>query len=218
MPKITIEDLITAVRLVKTDTCQNFATTDAIARMLAVRKMDVLLFLEQNPKLVHTEEKFRPKTVSVTAYGHGVLAGKKWRTKEVVNGASLGLCVTDAYATPEDNPWNGEWLEAAKARYAKTLWLSKADNYGEIVGHYFAEDRKPSNLSHDQVYADNRRNEWLWRNTHEKLEAAKSIGGCFDTSFVFGGFGDACERKFSYGVSGDSLDVLKKGGWTVIGT
>jgi len=216
MAQITPEDVATAVRLVKKETCRGFATVFETAKMLGVRKMDVLLYMEQHPKLFHAEERFRQKHVKVTVNGFGALRGRRWKEDRVVDGASLGLCLIEAYTTPEDNPWNAEWLAAAQERFAKTLWLSEVNNYGDILGHCFIEDRRPSSLPPEKVYADNRRNDWLWRNTREKLEAAKALGGCAEKSYIMGGFGDSYHRNEPYGVTAESKAILEADGWTII--
>ncbi len=208
--------MATAVRLVKKETCRSFATIAETAKMLGVRKIDVLLYMEQYPKLFHAEQRFRQKHVKETVHGFGALRGQKWKEDRIVNGASLGLCFIEAYTTLEDNPWNREWLDAAMERFAKTLWLSEVNNYGEILGHYFREDKRPLSIPSDHAYADNRRNEWLWRNTREKLEAAKALGGCKEQSYIMGGFGDSYRCNESYGVTTESLALLKAAGWTII--
>lgn len=212
MKKITIDDIITAVRLVKQDTCQDYATTAAVAKMLGARKMDVLLFIEQNPKLVHTEERFRKKAAQRTI----LIGGRTVKESRMVDGASLGLCITEAFPDAASNPWNAEWLEAAQVRLSRTLWLSEVNNYGEILGECFHEDIHPKDIPQNMVFKDNRRNDWIWRNTREKLEAAKALGGCFERTFVMGGYGDSYERREPYAVTAETVDILTKNGWTLI--
>lgn len=212
MANISIEEIITALRLVKKDTCQDYATTAALAKMLGARKMDVLLFIEQNPKLLHTEERYRKKSIQRTI----MICGRPVKESHLINGASLGLCLIEAFPDAKSNPWNPEWLEATKRHLAKTLWLSEVNNYGEILGHCFHEDERPSDIPSDHLFADNRRNDWLWRNTREKLEEAKSLGGCFEHSYIMGGYGDSYERKEPYAVNAQSLQLLKNAGWTII--
>ena len=216
MTQLTPEDVATAVRLVKKETCRGFATVADTAKMLGVRKMDVLLYMEQYPKLFHAEQRHRVKHVKVTVHGWGALRGQKWKEDRVVDGASLGLCFIEAYTTPEDNPWNPEWLVAAKEKYTKTLWLTGVNNYGDILGYCFTEDKRPSSLQEGQVYADNRQNPWLWRNTHEKLEAAKALGGCKEKSYIMGSFGDSYHRNEPYGVTAESRAILESAGWTLL--
>ena len=217
MAKITIEDLVTAVRLVKKETCRDYATVADTARMLGARKMDVLLFLDENPRLVHAEERFRERRIRRKVAGHGALRGRSWWEETTARGASLGLCLIEAYATVEENPYNPEWLEAAKARYTRTLWLSDVDNYGQILGRCCLEDARPSSVPYGHLFTDNRRNTWLWRNTREKLEAAKALGGCVERDFCMGGFGDSYIRHEPYAVTLESRKVLENAGWTLIG-
>ena len=208
MNAITIEDFVTAVRLVKKDTCQSYATTQAIARMLGAKKMDVLLFMEENPRLLHVSEHFKPKYVKVR------IGGETWTQER--RGASLGLCVDEAYATPEENPWNPEWLAGARQRYAKTLWLSNVNNYDQIIGRCFNEDMRPSGKPDGFVFDDNRENTWLWRNTKEKLEAAKALGACAPYTFWKGGFSDSYKDERPYAVSAKGLSILKDNGYNII--
>lgn len=52
MKKISSEDFTKAVEYVKKAECHPFATLDATAKMLGVRKFDVMAYIEKNPKLV----------------------------------------------------------------------------------------------------------------------------------------------------------------------
>ena len=213
---ITPQDLAEAVRLVQKDKCRDFATTAEVAAMLGVRKMDILSFIDLHPELVHAEERFREKKVKTRVGGWGALRGRTWTEERTVNGASLGLCIIGAYAAVEDNPWQNEWLAAARQRFAKTLWSVPVDNYGEILGTCCIEDKKPSSLPYDRQYRDHRRNTWLWRNTKEKLEAAKAAGGLVTESFCMGGFGDSYIREEPYSLTSESRRILEEKGWTIL--
>jgi len=210
-----IKDFSKAVILLKNGKCRDFVTVPDLARALGARQIDILAFIDENPRLVHTEERFREKTKTVKVAGWGALRGQSWTEQRKMNGASLGLCVIDAFERIEDNPWNPEWLEKVQRDYAKTLWLSEVNNYGEILGQCFTETKKNSALAYGQVYANNLRNDWLWRNTREKLEAAKALGGCFEKTFVMGGYGDSYERREPYATDARGLEILRNAGWTI---
>ena len=90
------------------------------------------------------------------------------------------------------------------------------NNYGEILGTCCVEDKKPSSLPYDSQYKDHRRNTWLWRNTREKLEAAKATGGLVTKSFCMGGFGDSYMREEPYSLTSESRRILEEKGWTIL--
>lgn len=193
---ISIESFNKAFNFAKQADCRDFATIQSMCRMLGCKPFAVMEYINTYPQLVHCEERFenRPK------------GGKK----------SLGLCVCGAYTSAEQNPWEPEWLKWAKKHYRKTVWVSEWNNYGVIEGHYLAEDTRPKNLREGEIYIDNRKNEFIWRNTHEKLEACKALGATKETKFFIGGYGDCSENNIPYAIASEGIKILEENGWNVI--
>ena len=213
---ITPTDFERAVGYVKRADCRSFATLDATAKMLGVRKFDVMTYLEQNPKLVVCSEHHDSTQVVKPSYRpfDGKRIGRHYETRITKR---YGLCIDDAFASVEENPFNDEWLEKTMRQYEKTVWISAWDNYGQIEGHYLAEDARPSSLPSGEVFKDHRKNTFLWRNTAEKLAQCKALGATFKKTFYFGGLGDCSSHEVRYAVDAEGVKKLEAAGWTVIG-
>jgi len=210
---IEIKEFTQAVKYTKNADCTTYATIPSLTKMLGCRRIEVMQYLEDHPDLVHTEERFRSKTVNEKTYPP---VGKPYNIKVAARGASLGLCIIDAYERPELNPWNELWLKETIKKYSKTVWVSEWSNYGQIEGLFLARTSRPSSLKENELYKDNRRNDFLWKNTEEKLEAAKTLGATFETTYYIGGFGDCSQHKIPYGINQKGIQMLRDNRWTVI--
>ena len=211
MERFSAEEFVRAVGFVKKADCRGFATIDATAKMLSVRKFDVMTYIEENPLLVRCTEHTDYKVVSVPLRNpfNGKTVG---RTTEMRVAKRYGLCIDEAFCHVEDNPWNPEWLERQIRLNEKTVYATAFDNYGEIQGHYLSED-----LPSDKLFEDNRKNVWLWRNTRAKLEAARALGATRETTFWFGGAFDATRRVKPFAIDSEGVCLLENNGWTVVG-
>ena len=109
----------------------------------------------------------------------------------------------------KDNPFNDEWLEKTMRQYEKTVWISAWDNYGQIEGHYLAEDARPSSLSSEKVFKDHRNNTFLWRNTAQKLAQCEALGATFRKTCY--------SHEVRYAIDAEGVKKLEAAGWTVVG-
>ena len=205
-------DIVKAVALCKKADCKPYVTIPSLQKMLGCKRLDIVSYIDENPDLFHCEERFRDKYVTI----YENIFGKKFRRKERVNGDSLGLCIIEAYSSPEKNPWAETGLKDLIKRNARTIWISEVNNYGQIEGHTVQEDKKPSDLKSGEQYKNNLKNTWLWRNTHEKVQELLDKGIIKRRKFWMGGIGD------SYSVEGNEITsegvkALEAEGWTVIG-
>lgn len=211
MQTLNQEEIIRAVSLCKKADCKDYVTLQSLQKMLEVKRMTLMAYIDEHPKLFHCEEKFKTKYVKVKqSLGPGF---KPIYTTEPQRGESLGLCIIDAYPTAADNPWTEEGLHRLIETNARTIWISAVDDYGVVIGYVINESKPYSDL---EQYKDNRKNTWLWRNTHEKVQEILDKGYIKPKKFWKGGIGD------SYSVDGneitaDGVKALEADGWTVKG-
>lgn len=207
------EVIIKAISLCKKANCKDYVTLQSLQKMLEVKRLTLMSYIDDHPKLFHCEEKFKTKYVKVKRTIAGL---KPYYSSEATKGESLGLCILDAYPSAEDNPWTEEGLRHLIEMNARTIWVSAINDYGTIIGHSINEDKRPTNLKSNEQYKDNRKNPWLWRNTHDKVQEILDKGFIKPRKFWMGGIGD------SYSVDGneitsDAIQELEADGWTVIG-
>lgn len=143
-----------------------------LAKELKVRETDLMLFIEDNPKLFETEYKYSVKKESYTY----TMLGKRYTDTQSVQGKLLGLALKDVYLTPGDNINCEEGIQKRKEDYAKYIYIHEFDNYGRIEGYYIEIDKpyKGNNNCH------------LWRNTEEKIEELKKLHVLSPGVFWFG--------------------------------
>lgn len=210
----TIEEFVKAVKLTKKADCVDFATLPSLRKTLSCTRLELLEWIDEHPQLIHTEERFHKKHQKIRVRGWGALQGQSWTETRIVDGHSFGLCVIEAFEKEEDNPWTEKGLAKLIKDYEKTIWLSKVDNYGEILGDSIQTDKHPSDIPSGKRYPDARKCPWLWRNTEEKIERLLSDVPLKIKSFWIGGFGDCYERK-ELAVSSAEADEMRAKGWTV---
>jgi hypothetical protein len=195
---ITIEEIQTGVNLLKKANCKSYVTLNEISKELHIRKIDLMLFIENNPKLFNISERWVPKTKTVIENRFGA----KFKTSIQVRGKHLGLCIDAAYIHAHENYLTDEWLEKAIIEKVKYLHITEANNYGSITGYYIEIDENK----------DSDFREYAWRNTIKKIESIKEYfhEGCF---FV-GGYGDSYSYVKKYSISFENIRILKELGWT----
>ena len=217
---ISPKEFAHAVAMTKKAEVKGYATLPALKKMLGCRPLDIMDFIEEHPDLVHTEPRCETKIVKVRMPLPGT--GRSYWSTEARDGKSLGLCIIDAYECAEDNPWTEAGLQKLITTHTKTVWASKVDNYGEILGEVLREDTIPKDSYGRLEYpdgkrpADARKAEWLWRNTHEKLETLKSLGAVKNHKYWMGGVGDAYSRDEPFSLSAEGIKILEANGWTLI--
>ncbi len=197
----TPKEFAHAVEMAKKAECKSYATLTAIKRMLSCKPIDVMDFIETHPELVHTEQRFETRTVK---------------------SRSLGLCVIEAYESEELNPWTEAGLQYLIKEHEHTVWISDINNYGQIIGSAIHEDTIPKDEWGIKKYkdgerpADARKATWLWRNTHEKLDAISRLQASYNKTFWMGGLGDSYAVKENFAINSNGIKILRDNGWTVI--
>ena len=96
---INIQDVIEIVRLVKKVNCQHYALVTETARELGVKKTDLMLYIEQNPKLFKVKETKR------------------------------GLAIEEAYSAADLNPATEEWIARMKKEWDRKLHVDERTYY-----------------------------------------------------------------------------------------
>jgi hypothetical protein len=172
-----------------------------LAKKLRMSDIELMSFINNNPKLFVTQPTFSYKKVTKKSSLWGGKETFKWVDYE--KNKNLGLGVSNVYIKPEDNYRTEEWLQVQILEQSKYLHITESDNYGYIQGYYLNKDEE------DDKYRTH-----LWRNTLEKLTWLKDNNYIGETSFVYGGFGDSYTSKYPYGISLGAIEELKKLGWT----
>ena len=160
-----------------------------LAKELKVSKTDLMQFILDNPKLFHTDNQWTYKVMP--------------RSQKVVQNKNLGLGVEEVFLLPENNFRTEEWVDVQIASKDKYIHISEFDYYG-VQGYYISIDKE-----NNSQYR-----EWLWRNTEPKMKVIKALGVTHKDTFYTGGFGDSSAHPVDYAVSLNSLEKLKKEGWT----
>ena len=160
-------------------------TPQNLAKELGVKKTDMMRFLNEGKyHFDMTKWTKRDKYSRVT---------KEWITVDKV------------YPNAIDNPRNPDWLPMMKAKYAKYLYLTKVEDYGNLLGWKLDVDQKD-------------RYGYGWRNTEEKVKAVKDAGLLKDTTFCKGFFGDGWNETllaFREKDKDTAVKALKDAGWEV---
>lgn len=216
---ITPKEFAHAVAMTKKAECVPYATLPALKKMLACRPLDIMDFIEAHPDLIHTEQRHETKYVKVRIPMPGT--GRSYWSTTTRDGKNLGLCVIEAFETPEDNPWTEAGLQKLIEKNRKTVWASEVNDYGQILGEVLRPNTIPTGDYGQLKYrdgerpADARKAPWLWRNTKEKLEALRDIGAVSEKTYWMGGFGDSYSRKEPYSLSAEGIKILEAAGWTL---
>lgn len=160
-------------------------TPQNLAKELGVKKTEMMKFLNEGGyHFDMTKWTRRDKYSRVT---------KEWITVDKV------------FVNEIDNPRNPDWLPMMKAKYAKYLYLTKVEDYGNLLGWKLEVDQKD-------------RYGYGWRNTEEKVQAVKDAGLLKDTTFCKGFFGDGWNEThlaFREKDKDTAVKALKDAGWEV---
>jgi len=184
-----------AVDLLKRFSTRDFVTITELSKELKTSKLELMKFIESNPKLFRLSERWEPKTKTIIEN----IGGRRYKNKITVRGKALGICIDQVYLSPEANDMTDEWLGVMKKNYEKFINISTIDEYGHVIGYHVVEDTGRTGE---------------WRNTKEKIWWLLSEGFVSPVSYPFGGFGDSYTRTFDYGISLRMIENLKELGWT----
>lgn len=110
--EINISNIQTVVRLAKKVNCQNYVLISEVAKEMGVKKTQLMLFIEENPKLFSLCE---------------VKKGDK----------VLGLGIHTVYTDANQNPETEEWMKVQKSKWERKLHVGEWDYYGVREFFYF---------------------------------------------------------------------------------
>lgn len=199
-----IQEIKRRVDLLKKVSQQRTVLIKDVAKELKARQTDLMIFIEDNPGLFHTDQVWTYKKESY--YEHTPFG--KYKTSRSVQDKCKGLGITEVYLTPEDNYRTDEFVALMQRKHAKTIWVSGWNNYGTIEGHYVAEDKADEKDDH-------RRH--LWRNTAAKIRELTRLGILHEGTFYIGGAFDCSSHKISAAITPEKAEEARGLGWTVIG-
>lgn len=199
-----VSEIKRRVDLLKKVSQQKTVLIKDVAKELKARQTDLMIFIEDNPKLFHTDQVWSYKKESYIEYTR---FGKSRQTRTVQDKCK-GLGITEVYLRPEDNYRTDEHVALMQRKYAKTIWVRGWDNYGTIEGHYVAEDKADTKDEHRYH---------LWRNTAAKIRELTRLGILHEETFYIGGAFDCSSHKISTAITAADAERARAGGWTVIG-
>lgn len=199
-----IQEIKRRIDLLKKVSQQRTVLIKDVARELKERQTDLMIFIEDNPKLFKTEQVWSWKK---EAYYEHTPFGKVKHSRTVQDKCK-GLGISEVYLRPEDNYRTDEFISLMQRQEAKTIWVSEWSNYGTIEGHYIQEDI-PKDKDEHRLH--------LWRNTADKISGLKDLGILHERWFYIGGFGDCNSYKKDTAITKEGADKARSLGWTVIG-
>lgn len=199
-----INEIKRRVDLLKKVSQQKTVLIKDVAHELKERQTDLMIFIEDNPKLFHLEPVWSWK--KETYYDH--MPWGKVKNSRTVQDKCKGLGITEAYLRPEDNFRTDEFVALMQREKAKTIWVSEWNNYSVIEGHYVAVDLPEEKDKHRYH---------LWRNTAEKIRQLRDLGILYETTFYIGGLGDCNHYKKDTAITKEGADKARSLGWQIIG-
>lgn len=170
----------------------------AVAKSLKVSELKLMSFINDNPKLFHTDSMWSYKNVKKRTR----FSGRIYTDTESVKNKNLGLGIYNVYLQASDNWRTDEWLVRMINENSKYIHITESDNYGYIQGYYVAIDEP----------GERRAN--IWRNNTEKVEFLKRNGYLISGGFVYGGYGDSYTSKHDNIITINAINELKSRGWT----
>lgn len=120
--EININNIKTVVRLAEKVNCQNHVLISEVAKEMGVKKTQLMLFIEENPKLFSLCE---------------VKKGDK----------VLGLGIYTVYTDANQNPETEEWMKVQKSKWERKLHVGEWDYYGVREFLYFPREISDSKES-----------------------------------------------------------------------
>ncbi len=121
---ISIHDLRQTVQLLKKVNCQGYALISETAREMGIKKTELMLFIEQNPKLFQLTE-----------------------AKNARTGKTTGLAIRQVFLSPEENPDTPEWLGKMKKLWDHRLHVGGCYYYNSLEFLHFPEELPDSRES-----------------------------------------------------------------------
>lgn len=180
-----ISEIKRIVHLIQTVDCINYALVSDVAKEMAVKKTELMQFIEDNPKLFSV---------------YRIDRSTKNSTK------TLGLGIGKVYLTPNENPSTEEWMNDKIAEWDKKIHVAEMTYYNQHEYYYIPEDDPKSDNS---TYAKTGK----YRNTPEKIKELVDAGILKKSPAGYGGLGDYHEAQ-AYLYTAEVGKAIKEYGWT----
>jgi len=113
--ELTIPNVKDIVRLIQKVNCQNYALISEVAKEMSVKKTQVMMYIEEHPKLFILVE---------------VKKGDKVQ----------GLGIKTVYTDANQNPETEEWLNLQKDLWEKKIHISSMYYYNQLEFYHIAVD------------------------------------------------------------------------------
>ena len=181
-----INEIRRIVYLIQTVDCTRYALVADVAKEMAVKKTELMQFIEDNPKLFYTYEAFRNVSKS--------------------SNKSIGLAIGKVYLTANENPSTEEWLNDRIAEWDKKIHVAEMTYYNQHEYYYIPED---NHNSENSIYAM----QGKYRNTPEKIKELVDAGVLKKSPAGYGGLGDYHEAQ-AYLYNANVEKAIKDYGWT----
>ena len=199
---MNITEIKERFELLEAATLEKSILVKDLAKELKVSVTDLMKFILDNPGMFATEESWSYKSKTVCKTLFGVKSMETIKVKDKLR----GLGITNVYLSPEDNYRTEEWLQKQKETYAKTIWISKWDNYGRIEGEFVKAD--------DDIGSYMRKH--LWRNTAEKVNDLAALGVFGTAVFHCGSFWDCGATTCETAINKEGRKKAMEAGWTLL--
>lgn len=200
---MNIEEIKKRTDLLKQVTQQKTILISDIAKEMKVRQTDLMIFVNENPGLFHTEQVW---TYKKEAYYEHTPFGK-YKSSRSVQDKCKGLGIDEVYLSADQNFRTDEFVARMKREKTKTVWVSEWNNYGIIEGYYVEPDKEDPKDKHRYH---------LWRNTADKISQLKNLGILYGTTFYIGGAFDCNHYKKDTAITKEGADKARSLGWTII--
>ena len=120
--ELNIQNIKEITRLIQRVDCHSYATITDVTKEMGVKKTQVMMFIEQNPKLFKIAE---------------ITKGNK----------SLGLAILVVYLEADQNPDTQEWLDRKTREWDHKIHVDEMTYYGRHEFWYFPEEMSKSKES-----------------------------------------------------------------------
>lgn len=199
---INAKDILTAHTLIKQLNGTRHSLVKEVAKKLKYDELELMRFINENPKLFATEHIMRYRNKKVKRYLFPRTREGVYETIEQVQAGIIGLGFINVYTSAEHNYRTDEWLERTIENNKHHIQIKEWSNYGHIEGYHVSISRQDEYRRH------------LWLNTPEKVAYLKEQGVFHTKTFFIGGFGDSSSTIVSTAINDDGIKKIESLGWT----
>lgn len=197
-----IKEIKQKTELIQQLNARSYALVKEVAKSMKVQDVDLMQFINDNPKLFYVEIIYKYKTKNVTRYVSPFDKNTKYNESVSVKDGVIGKGIKFVYNSAVENWRTEEWLAMMIEKNKTHIAISQWDNYGHIEGLYVSLSQIGEMRKH------------IYLNTPEKLEQIRSFGLLKKATFFIGGFGDCSSHQIDTAINHEGLESLKELGWT----